>query len=182
MKDESVDLGIWDRLTRAVTILLVVAVVVGIGYLCVPLIQQNERMRQRNLELEPVIEFKEHLQVLLVGVLFIMLAGRVTPSQILDILSAGLIFVALLVLVIRPASVLLGLVGTETTRQERTLMAFMAPRGIVAASVALGMRGVLVRTGKYRSGDEVKTTPHPSGIIASIGELADHLAMPDTRP
>lgn len=52
----------------------------------------------------------------------------------------------------------------------------------VAASVALGMRGVLVRTGKYRSGDEVKTTPHPSGIIASIGELADHLAMPDTRP
>ena len=91
---------------------------------------------QRNLELEPVIEFKEHLQVLLVGVLFIMLAGRVTPSQILDILSAGLIFVALLVLVIRPASVLLGLVGTETTRQERTLMSFMAPRGIVAASVA----------------------------------------------
>ena len=91
---------------------------------------------QRNLELEPVIEFKEHLQVLVVGVLCIMLAGRVTPSQILDILPTGLIFVALLVLVIRPASVQLGLVGTEATRQERTLMSFMAPRGIVAASVA----------------------------------------------
>ena len=91
---------------------------------------------QRNLELEPVIEFKEHLQVLLVGVLFIMLAGRVTPSQIGDILPTGLIFVALLVLVIRPVSVMLGLTRTETTRQERILMAFMAPRGIVAASVA----------------------------------------------
>lgn len=91
---------------------------------------------QRNLELEPVIEFKEHLQVLLVGVLFIMLAGRVAPSQIGDILPTGLIFVALLVLVIRPVSVMLGLTRTETTRQERILMAFMAPRGIVAASVA----------------------------------------------
>ncbi|MDO4412444.1 sodium:proton antiporter [Cutibacterium sp.] len=91
---------------------------------------------QRHLELEPVIEFKEHLQVLLVGVLFIMLAGRVTPSQIVDVLPTGLIFVALLVLVIRPVSVALGLRRTETTRQERILMAFMAPRGIVAASIA----------------------------------------------
>ncbi len=59
MKDDSVDLGIWDKLTRAVTFLLVVAVVVGIGYLCVPLIQQNERMRQRNLDLEAQIQREE---------------------------------------------------------------------------------------------------------------------------
>lgn len=59
MKDESVDLGIWDKLTRAVTFLLVVAIVVGIGYLCVPLIQQNERMRQRNLDLEAQIQREE---------------------------------------------------------------------------------------------------------------------------
>jgi len=59
MKDETVDLGIWDKLTRAVTFLLVVAVVVGIGYLCVPLMQQNERMRQRNLDLEAQIQREE---------------------------------------------------------------------------------------------------------------------------
>ncbi len=59
MKDESVDLGIWDKLTKAVLLLLVVAVAVGIGYLCVPLIQQNERMRQRNLELEAHIQREE---------------------------------------------------------------------------------------------------------------------------
>lgn len=59
MKDESVDLGIWDKLTRAVMFLLVVAIVIGIGYLCVPLIQQNERMRQRNLELEAGIQREE---------------------------------------------------------------------------------------------------------------------------
>lgn len=59
MKDESVDLGIWDKLTRAVMFLIVVAIVIGIGYLCVPLIQQNERMRQRNLELEASIQREE---------------------------------------------------------------------------------------------------------------------------
>lgn len=59
MKEEAVDLGIWDKLTRAVTFLLVAAVIVGIGYLCVPLIQQNERMRQRNLELETQIQREE---------------------------------------------------------------------------------------------------------------------------
>ena len=55
MKDESVDLGIWDKLTKTVLVLLVVSVAVGIGFLCVPLIQQNERMRQRNGELETQI-------------------------------------------------------------------------------------------------------------------------------
>ncbi|MEN9576964.1 MAG: Septum formation initiator [Verrucomicrobiota bacterium] len=59
MKEESVDLGIWDKLTRAVLLLLVVAVAGGIVFLCIPLIQQNERMRQRNLELETQIQREE---------------------------------------------------------------------------------------------------------------------------
>ncbi len=59
MKDESVDLGIWDKLTRVVVLLLVVATAIGIGYLCVPLIQQNARMRQRNLELDAQIQREE---------------------------------------------------------------------------------------------------------------------------
>lgn len=45
----------------------------------------------------------------------------------------------------------------------------------VAASVALGMRGVLAKTGKYRAGDESKFTPLPSGIVATIRELSDLL-------
>lgn len=67
MKDESVDLGIWDKLTRAVMALLVIAVIIGIGYLCVPLIQQNERMRQRNLELETQIQREEESGRILKG-------------------------------------------------------------------------------------------------------------------
>jgi NhaP-type Na+/H+ or K+/H+ antiporter len=87
------------------------------------------------LHLEHVREFKEHLQVLFVGGLFVVLAGRVTPEQVWDVAPTALAFLALLVLVVRPVSVLLGLLGTRVTREERTLLACMAPRGIVAASI-----------------------------------------------
>ncbi|MFN7975177.1 MAG: HAD hydrolase-like protein [Acidobacteriota bacterium] len=41
----------------------------------------------------------------------------------------------------------------------------------VAACVALGMRGVLVRTGKYRAGDEARVRPAPTAVLDSIEEL-----------
>lgn len=88
------------------------------------------------LHLRHVEEFTEHLQVLLVGVLFVMLAGRIAPDEVAAIAPVGLIFVAILVFIVRPVSILLGLWGTPVTRQERTLLSFMAPRGIVAAAIA----------------------------------------------
>jgi ribonucleotide monophosphatase NagD (HAD superfamily) len=47
----------------------------------------------------------------------------------------------------------------------------------VAASVGLGMRGVLVRTGKYRPGDEAGVTPAPTAVLDSIAELPRWLAL-----
>jgi HAD superfamily hydrolase (TIGR01458 family) len=46
----------------------------------------------------------------------------------------------------------------------------------VAASVALGMHGVLVRSGKYRMGDEERHDPKPTGIVGRIDSLGDWLA------
>lgn len=88
-----------------------------------------------HLHLEHVKEFYEHLQVLLIGVLFVILAGRISPEQVRDVLPMALPFAALLILVVRPVSIWLGLMGTETTRKERLLLSGMAPRGIVAAAV-----------------------------------------------
>ena len=88
-----------------------------------------------DLRLDHVREFKEHLQVLIVGTLFVLLAGRLTPAEVMAVLPTALIFVTILILVVRPASIWLGLVGTSATREERTLLSFMAPRGIVAAAV-----------------------------------------------
>ena len=41
-----VDLGIWDRLSRLIILLLIVAAVLGVALWYLPLIQQNERMRR----------------------------------------------------------------------------------------------------------------------------------------
>ncbi|KRF17471.1 sodium:proton antiporter [Nocardioides sp. Soil797] len=87
------------------------------------------------LHLEHIAAFKENLQVLFVGALFIVLAGRISPRQVIDVAPQALVFLALLIVVVRPVSIALGLIGTKVTRDEKKLLAFMAPRGIVAAAV-----------------------------------------------
>jgi len=41
----------------------------------------------------------------------------------------------------------------------------------VSASIALGMQGVLVRTGKYREGDEDRSSPVPTAVLESCAAL-----------
>ena len=47
----------------------------------------------------------------------------------------------------------------------------------VAASVALGMQGILVRTGKYREGDESRVSPAPTAVLDSVSELSRWLGI-----
>jgi cell division protein FtsB len=52
----NVDLGIWSKLTRMVTWLLLLAGLLLVGVWYLPLIQQNERMQRENLRLERELE------------------------------------------------------------------------------------------------------------------------------
>lgn len=83
-----------------------------------------------------ILEFKENLQVLLVGVLFILLAGRINIDNLLLVGWEAVLFVVILIVVARPVSVLLSTIGSPLNRSERLFLMWMAPRGIVAASVA----------------------------------------------
>ena len=47
----------------------------------------------------------------------------------------------------------------------------------VSASVALGMQGVLVKTGKYRPGDEERHQPRPTAVLESVGDLPRWLGI-----
>lgn len=51
-----VDLGIWDRLSRLIILLLIVAAVLGVALWYLPLIQENEHMRRQILILERQIQ------------------------------------------------------------------------------------------------------------------------------
>jgi cell division protein FtsB len=54
-----VDLGIWNKLTKLIVLLLVLAALLGIGLWYLPLIQQNERMRKEILALDNEIRKEE---------------------------------------------------------------------------------------------------------------------------
>ena len=92
---------------------------------------------QRNVHIRHIVEFKENLRVLLISGLFILLAARLQLAEVMQLsLVSGLGFLAVLVLVARPLSVMAASAGSRLTWKERLFLSWMAPRGIVAAAVA----------------------------------------------
>ena len=81
-------------------------------------------------------EFTENLQVMLIGSLFIVLSARVTIEELQLVGPAAFIFLLILIFVIRPISVYFATIGSELDWREWLFASVMAPRGIVAASVA----------------------------------------------
>ncbi len=89
------------------------------------------------LPVEKVLEFKENLTVLLISALFILLAARMPASILRELpLLAALSFLAVAVLVVRPAMVFVSTLGSKLRWPDRAFLMCLAPRGIVAASVA----------------------------------------------
>jgi NhaP-type Na+/H+ or K+/H+ antiporter len=83
-----------------------------------------------------VLEFSESLRTLLISALFILLAARIEADALRDVLLPALGFLAVLVLIARPLTVLVSTVRTSLTWRERVFLMAMAPRGIVAAAVS----------------------------------------------
>ncbi|MFO0977985.1 MAG: sodium:proton antiporter [Planctomycetaceae bacterium] len=91
---------------------------------------------QRHVDVHRIIEFKESLTVLLIATLFIVLSSRVPLQDVAELGWRGPVFVILLILVVRPASVWLSTLGTGLSNRERLFLSWFAPRGIVAAAVS----------------------------------------------
>ena len=101
---------------------------------------------QKKARIAHIIEFKETLTILLIAMLFIALSARLKLEDLAQInLWAAAGFLAVLIVVARPAAVFLSLIGTNLTWREKLFLSWMAPRGIVAAAVAsvfgLSLRG-----------------------------------------
>ena len=93
-------------------------------------------VNQKAVSVRHIIEFKENLQVLIISLLFIMLSGRIELPSMQKVLVPGLVLILGLILVIRPLSVYGAMLFSKKTNlRERTFLAFLAPRGIVAAAV-----------------------------------------------
>ncbi len=79
-----------------------------------------------------------------IGVLFVSIAALVPLNAVLAVLIPTLVLAALLIAVQRPLVTLVCTPRSELSRHERMFIAWMDPRGIVAAATASSVGAVLV--------------------------------------
>ena len=122
-------------------------------------------------------EFKDRLTVLLVGLLFVLLTANVSFDDVRALGIGGLVVVAGLVLVVRPAGVWLSTRGTKLSRADRTFVAAIGPRGIVAAAIATLTAATLQDTG-HAGGDALIALVFLciAGTVVMSGAVARPLA------
>ncbi|WP_233992553.1 cation:proton antiporter [Salinibacter altiplanensis] len=91
---------------------------------------------QPYVSVQRIIEFKENLQVLLIGSLFVLLSARLELSALEYIDLRVLVFLGIMVVLVRPLAVFLSSFGSNLDWEEKAFLSWLAPRGIVAAAVA----------------------------------------------
>ncbi|WP_435635132.1 cation:proton antiporter [Pseudomonas solani] len=90
----------------------------------------------RGVDIKPILHFKENLSVLLISGLFILLAARLDLAALIALGPATLALLAVIQFIARPLNVGLCTLGSPLGWRERALLAWIAPRGIVAAAVS----------------------------------------------
>lgn len=91
---------------------------------------------QKVVSIKHIIEFKENLRVIIISSIFILLAARLQLNDFQNFDFSVVAFIVILILIARPVSVFLSTIRSKLNWKERTLISWMAPRGIVAAAVA----------------------------------------------
>ncbi|MEC5209625.1 NhaP-type Na+/H+ or K+/H+ antiporter [Psychrobacter sp. PL15] len=85
---------------------------------------------------DTILEFNESLTLLLISVLFIILAARVELESLLSIGFAGLVLLAIVMFIARPLSVWASSIGSDLKTNEKLMISWIGPRGIVAAAIS----------------------------------------------
>lgn len=133
---------------------------------------------QRFVLVEHIIEFKENLRVLLLAGLFILLAARLQLSDLIALGWGNVGFLLALILLVRPLSVLFSTLRSTKSWRERAFLAWMAPRGIVAAAVSSVFAIRLSNAGYERAEQLVSAT-----FVVIVGTVAIYglTALPVSR-
>jgi CPA1 family monovalent cation:H+ antiporter len=103
-------------------------------------------------QLREVLGFKEKLSTLLISMLFILLAANVSRADLAMLDWRSLVLLLVVMLVLRPLGVFLSTLRSDLKRNERLFLGWIAPRGIVAASVSSLFAFTLVERGDSEAG------------------------------
>lgn len=140
-----------DDLEVPVTVMLAIAAFVG-----AELVQSEAGLfattamgvalaNQRFASIHRIEVFGRSLGALILGSLFIVLGARIDLDAVADVAGKAAILVAVLVLVVRPIVAFVSTAGERLPASQRAFVAWMAPRGIVAAATsslfAIELRG-----------------------------------------
>lgn len=84
-----------------------------------------------------ILSFKEDLTVFVISVLFIILAANIELTTLRSVMSwQSLALLLVIMIVIRPITIFLSAAGSKFSFKEKVYLSWIAPRGIVAASVS----------------------------------------------
>ncbi len=89
----------------------------------------------KNVPVDEILNFKESLSILLISGLFILLSARLDFSQFTALGWSAIGLFLFIQLFARPFKVILSTIGSGLTWQEKFLISWIGPRGIVAAAV-----------------------------------------------
>ena len=92
--------------------------------------------RRQSAEVKQITSFKAELSDLLIGALFILLVSRLEFASLLENWQSILLAVALVMFVVRPLNIWISSFGSDIGTKEKLFLSWVAPRGIVAASMA----------------------------------------------
>lgn len=131
--------------------------------------------------------FKEHATIILVSGVFIVLAASLEREMLLALDWRALIFVALILFVVRPMAVLISMIGTGIPMNEKLIVAWIGPRGVVAVAVS-GL--FATRLGELGVADAAMLGPLAFAIVAAtvllhgftISPLSRMLGLTSSRP
>lgn len=99
--------------------------------------------------------FKGQLTLLCVSVLFVLLSADLSIASIVALGWGSVLTVLVLMLVVRPASVWLCTLDSSLNWRQKLFVAWVAPKGIVSASVA-SLFAILLTQRGYNGGDALK--------------------------
>lgn len=95
-----------------------------------------------------VSHFVENISVILTSTVFVLLTASLTRDTIMDVFTLPIIgFVLFMLFIVRPLSIWISTIGTELKAPEKTLIGWIAPRGIVALTVSGYFAGLLQEDG-----------------------------------
>jgi len=86
--------------------------------------------------IDEVEEFKGQITVLMVSMVFVLLSADLSLGGMRDLGWSGFTLVAVIIFIVRPATIFLCTLGSELSLREKLFLSWIAPRGIVAAAVS----------------------------------------------